>query len=115
MIPKKNRLTRREIVEVREKGKIKGGKRVSILYIHTGGEVPRFGMIVSSRVAKLAVERNRIKRVLREAFKEILGKISSGYSIVVLARKSMMGAGVREVAEELEEIMRLNGMICAGK
>ncbi|MEQ8833849.1 MAG: ribonuclease P protein component [Miltoncostaeaceae bacterium] len=57
------------------------------------GEV-RLGLSVGRRVGG-AVERNRVKRVLRERFAEVAGDLRPGLDIVVIARP-----GVHEYIEQ---------------
>jgi ribonuclease P protein component len=49
------------------------------------GEPPRLGLSVSRRVGG-AVERNRVKRALRERFAEIVPLLPTGLDVVVVAR-----------------------------
>lgn len=44
---------------------------------------PRLGLVVSKKVSKLAVQRNRIKRQIREAFRQSQGQLSNMDFIVV--------------------------------
>jgi ribonuclease P protein component len=66
--------------------------RVLVLYGFPRGdadaaaaEQPRLGLSVSRRVGG-AVERNHVKRLLREAFEQEAERIPSGHDVVIVAR-----------------------------
>lgn len=52
----------------------------------TSHKQARIGIIVSKRIAKLAVTRNQIKRVVRESFRLNQQKLT-GYDIIVVAKQ----------------------------
>ena len=69
---------------------------------------PRLGLSVSRKVGG-AVERNRVKRLIREAFREELPRLRPGYDVVVVARPDARDLAEREglagVERELAELV----------
>jgi ribonuclease P protein component len=67
----------------------------------------RIGIIASRRVARRAVDRNRAKRLVREAFRKIRNRLTGVDVVVELrrcpARESAAAAGA-EIAKLLEEL-----------
>ena len=55
----------------------------------TRGKNPRFAVIASTKVSKLAVERNRMKRQTRECLKEIFKDISEGVDMAITIKKKL--------------------------
>lgn len=50
---------------------------------YDGEQKPRLGLAISKKHAKLAVQRNRIKRQLREAFRHCYERLAPGDYVVV--------------------------------
>ena len=66
-----------------------------------GRQFGRLGVTVSRRVAPKAVERNRIKRAIKESFRH-QQKILMGLDIVTIARGATQGIGTKQLFVSLE-------------
>lgn len=88
MLPLKNRLKKREdFKEVYQKGKFLKDATISLKYSKNNLDFSRIGFSIESKYFKTAVERNRVKRILREIFKEKLQNLKPGFDIVVFRKK----------------------------
>jgi ribonuclease P protein component len=86
MFKKQFRLTRdKEFEKVFKKGKSSYDKSLGIKIVKNELDYNRFGVIVSTKISKKAVDRNKIKRRLREILKNIYDNIHLGYDVVVIA------------------------------
>ncbi|MDG9929086.1 MULTISPECIES: ribonuclease P protein component [Pseudomonas] len=64
------------------------GKNVLLLARLNDLEHPRLGLVIGKKSVKLSVERNRIKRVIRDSFR-LNQELLAGLDIVVVARKGL--------------------------
>lgn len=72
--------------------------RMSVLHAAETGNI-RLGVVTSRRVGK-AVERNRMRRRLREIFRKRRGELRPGMWLVITAKPASGGADFAEIAEE---------------
>ena len=70
------------------KGRFYIGKQLKIVILKNGKNFKTLGIAVSTKNGK-AFQRNKAKRLIREAYKNLEEKIINGYSIVVLLKKDI--------------------------
>jgi ribonuclease P protein component len=108
MLPKENRLKGALVFdEVKKKGKMYQSEDFGLLVLERDQSSPsRFGIIVSNKVSKKAVDRNRIKRTLRKAIRENLEKTAKGFDILFLAKKGLVTKKESEVIEQVSKALK---------
>ena len=81
------------------------GELVRLLYLRDDDGTIKFGCTVGKRQGKAHV-RNRGKRILREAFRSLAGKIIPGVQIVLGLKDKGLTAKTQDIAHELEKLFR---------
>ena len=83
-------------------------KRVStsellFLYCKNNKGFSRLGLAIAKKQFPLAVDRNRIKRLVRESFRELRSQLSS-VDIVVMARKNLLNMDNVQTRTQLDKL-----------
>ncbi len=65
----------------------------------------RFGFVISTKISKLATQRNRIKRAMREAVRQNLFVVRPGIDVVFLAKASIANKITDDIMHEVKEFM----------
>ncbi len=87
MLAKENRLFKdSDFKNVFKEGLYHRNSFFVLKYLKTDNPISKFGIIVSSRVSKKAVVRNKLKRQIREILREFLIQIRGGYNIIIIAQ-----------------------------
>ena len=107
MLPRENRLLRKPDFEVvKEKGKKFQSNLFGLLVYSTDNQISRFGFIISTKLSKRAVKRNRVKRILRERVRLLLPKIKPGFDIVFLGKKALLEVDYLEIDKEIRRLFK---------
>ncbi|MDH7454450.1 ribonuclease P protein component [Luteimonas composti] len=91
-----------------------GGRRVALpmLALHwlADGQAPRLGLAVSRKVDRRAVGRNRIKRILRDEFRQRRAALPAG-AYVLVARPPAATASSMQLREAMASLLRRAGAL----
>ena len=86
MLPKKNRLTKKKDFDlVFKKGKSLVSDFLTFKILESQSKKPRIGFIVSKKVSKKSTTRNKVKRRLRAAVLNEIGKIKKNMDVIIIA------------------------------
>jgi len=73
----------------------------TLLFVKNASSPGRLGMAVSKKCAKRAVDRNRLKRLARESFRQHKHSVA-GFDIVLLARPPSVAASNSSLLQSLQ-------------
>ncbi len=107
---KKNREFRR----VYRYGKTVVTRNIVLYYCPNGLGVNRVGFSISKKVGK-SVVRNRIKRIYREAIRQVEEQLKKGYDFVLIARKPAVNVSFHEACKELYRVCRKKLLLAKGQ
>lgn len=124
MLPQENRLKKMKDFEILyEEGKFFAGKFLNIkIWKIEPEKYPRrdyktddlkIGFVVSTKISKSAVKRNRVKRQMREIVRLLLkdGKLKNGFHISIMAKPSMVGAEYWEIEKDVVLVLSRAGLV----
>ena len=98
MLPKSRRLTAREVREVLKEGRSERAGGVSARY--TGSQGSKVSVVVSSKVARLAVQRNTLRRKGYRALAQ-LKNLPKVHMVVFILRKDFNPADITLLCSKL--------------
>lgn len=76
--------------------------RLAIMWVaRSDAGVPRLGVVASKKSLRKAVQRNRARRLLREAFRLNRCRVAPGRDVVLIARRAIDGATRQDVERDL--------------
>jgi len=81
------------------------GRNVLLLARENDLQHPRLGLVIGKKSVKLSVERNRIKRQIRETFRHHQSDLV-GWDIVIIARKGLADLDNPELAKQFAKLWK---------
>lgn len=97
-------MKKKEFEAVFRKGKTKAGKLVFLKILKNNLGNNRFGVVVSKKISKKAVNRNKIKRRLREIIRQ--AHIRPGLDIIIIAKPEIIDKNYQDIKNELEDLFK---------
>ncbi len=90
-----------KIDEVKNKGRLLQSENFGVAVLKKDNEdSPKFAFVISTKISKLAVHRNRINRSLQEGIRMSLSVIPKNYYFVFLAKKSIIDKSTEFIIKE---------------
>ncbi len=100
------RLPAQRYAAVFERGASFACRTMVLRWIPNGLEKSCVGVIAQKRIFRLAVERSRARRLMREAFRLERLSIPVGYDLVLMGRAALKGKTCDEVRRDLRWMVK---------
>ena len=108
MLPRENRLNKKEVESVFKKGKKFVGEFLIFKLKTKNNSCSSFSAIVPVKVSKKSVERNKIKRKIREALRSNLPQIKSGLQGIFIAMPNIKDKNFREIGQDVDKLLAIS-------
>ena len=95
---------------VRQHGKSYASPIMVLAFLRNELNHNRFGFVVSKRLGK-AVQRNKIKRRMREAVRHRISQIKPGFDVILIARKQINRATMRDISQTLDYLLEKGDLL----
>lgn len=113
MLASRYRLTgSKNIDRVKSKGKLYQRKLFGVsVFDREDKEPSRFAFVVSTKISKQAVQRNRMKRAMSESIRHTRTRMKDGFDLIFLAKKIMARNLTDEIMREVELAVKQAGLM----
>ncbi len=105
--------THADLAYVKKRGRRRAGRRCVVSVAESRNGRRGIAIIISRRYSRKAVTRNRARRLFREAYRVLLPRLSTAW-IVLIPRRAMEGAKLRDVLEETTAALNDLGVLARG-
>lgn len=110
MLPRELRLTeRRRFQAVYRRGRSWSNAEMVVHVLPRPTGERQFGFVVGKKIGG-AVQRNRVRRLLREACRALLPGVTSGLDVVIVARPPAASASLNQLIEGMRGLFQRAGV-----
>ncbi len=99
-----------EFQNVYKNGRSYANKYLVMYCLKNHTEKLRLGISVSKKVGN-SVVRHRIARLIRESYRQHKGQFSNGLDMIVVARASAKGKGLKEIESSYLHLAKMHGIL----
>jgi ribonuclease P protein component len=97
---------------VRKKGRLMQSDSFGVGYFARGDADPSlFGIVVSTKIAREAFQRNRVRRAISESIRYTLSEIKPGFDVVFLVKPTSLRRSTDELMKETKAALIKIGLV----
>jgi ribonuclease P protein component len=94
------------INEILKKGQKRQSGSFGVFFVNRkDNDLPKFAFVISRKISRLAVNRNRVKRAMSESVRRNVARVPTGIDFVFLAKKSIVDKSTDEIMREVQNFI----------
>jgi ribonuclease P protein component len=101
---------REDFARLRERGRVFRHAWLNIGVVRNELPHNRYGYITGKALGN-AIQRNRVRRLLREGVRSLHERLEPGYDMLLIARSAILDRPLAEIVHTLEELARQAGVL----
>ena len=107
MLSKAHRLHKeKDFKKTFQKGRSFFTKALGVKVLKNNLKTSRFGIVVSTKISKKAVVRNKVKRQIREVLRSQLDKVKPGYDVVIITLPAIIDKEYVDIEKDLKSAFK---------
>jgi len=106
MLPRKNRLTKKEVQDIFDGGVFFSLQDISIKVLKDGTEDVKIACLVGKKNMQSAVARNRVRRQMQSIVQEMLPEVRQGQMMVLIYTGKKEQIERKELEEKIRDILQ---------
>lgn len=107
MLPKKNRLSKKDFLLLKNlKPSYKSNLASVVCLKDEEIELSKISIIVSTKISKKAVVRNRIKRIYYNILSDLIGSFYTNAYLLYIVKKEVLEKSEKEIRVDIEKSLR---------
>lgn len=111
MLLKQNRLKKKnDFDKVVKQGKYVSERFLILKFAENQLENTRIGFVVSKKISKKAVQRNKIKRRLREVCRQELSALKTGFDVIFFAKQSINTGEFIDIQNTVKQLFKKSNL-----
>jgi len=97
----------RNFKRVKKQGKLYQSKNFGVCVCkRDDDEISQFVFIISTRISKIAVKRNRVERAVKQGIRSNLFRVPKNYDMIFLAKGGIMKKLTGEIMREIDNFFK---------
>jgi len=97
---------RSDFLEIKNNGRLINSPLFGLLFLKKEDKERKIGFVVSKKISKKAVDRNKIRRRLSEVVIENWELVEEGWRLIFLVKKEILNKNIGEIEKEFKKCLK---------